>query len=116
MTETLPAARPQRAWLRENRLKVALGIAGAEAVIAVFTSGLSRWSILLLAVIAVALWYWAGREARSQTLRDVTWIAAVSQSLALLAVILSSMIGFFALTLAAIFGVIALFLIITDRR
>jgi hypothetical protein len=109
------AGAESRSWLRENRLKISLGIAGAEAVLAVFGASLSRWSILVLAVIAVAVWYWLGREARLESLRDLTWIAAVSQSLALVAVVFASFIGLFALIVAGVFAVIALVLILGDR-
>ena len=106
----------ERSWLRENRLKIALVIAGVEAFVAVFGASLSRWSILALAVVAVAVWYWVGREARQESLRDLSWIAAVSQSLALVAVVFASFIGLFALLVAALFAVVALILILGDRR
>ena len=109
------AGAESRSWLRENRLKISLAIAGAEAVLAVFGASLSRWSILVLAVIAVAVWYWLGREARLESLRDLTWIGAVSQSLALVAVVFASFIGLFALIVAGVFAVIALVLILGDR-
>lgn len=115
VSEPVVAPGVDRGWLRENRTKVALGVAAAEAVVAVFSAGLSRWSILLLAVLAVALWYWAGRNAQSSLLRDLCWIAVVSQSLALVAVVFSSFIGLFALLLALIFGALALALILNDR-
>jgi hypothetical protein len=106
----------ERSWLHENRLKIALGIAGVEAFLAVFGASLSRWSILVLAVVAVAVWYWVGRDAPQESLRDVSWIAAVSQALALIAVVVASFIGVLALVVAALFAVVALLLIIGDRR
>jgi hypothetical protein len=101
-------------WLRERRLRVALWIAAVEVVFAAFSADVSRWTIVLLAVVGVAAYYVVGRT-RKGTLRQVLWIAAVSQALALFAVAAASVIGTFVLILAGIFALVALVMIFRDR-
>jgi uncharacterized membrane protein len=57
-----------------------------------------------------------GRNRRSDVLLQVSWIAAASQALAVVAAIMASVIGFFVLILAAVFAGVALLLIFADRR
>jgi hypothetical protein len=97
-------------------MRIALGIAVIEAVLAALFHDLSRWTIVALAAIAVPVYLLWGRERRSDTLRQVSWIAAASQALAVVAVIFASLIGTFAIILAAVFAAIALVLILSDRR
>ena len=102
-------------WLRERRFRVALWIAVIEAVVAAFTHDVSRWTIILLAAVFVPLYLFWGRE-RRDTIRQVSWIAAASQALAVAAVFVAFVVGIFVLVLAGVFAVIALFLILSDRR
>jgi hypothetical protein len=46
----------------------------------------------------------------------LTWIAAASQALAVIAAVMASVIGVFVLILAAVFAGVALLLIFADRR
>jgi len=102
-------------WLRERRLRVALWIAVLEAILAAVSHDVSRWTIIILALIFVPLYLtWGHRQA--DTIRQLTWIAAASQSLAIVALIVASIVGFFALILAGVFAAVALFLILSDRR
>ncbi|MHB8644017.1 MAG: hypothetical protein ACYDA3_14155 [Gaiellaceae bacterium] len=102
-------------WLRERRLRVALWLAVIEAVLAAVSHDVSRWTIIILAVVFVPL-YLAWGQRRRDTIRQVTWIAAASQALAVVALIVATIVGFFVLVLAGLFAVIALFLILSDRR
>jgi len=108
------SSRPGR-WLRARRLRTALWIAVVEAVLAAFLHSVSRWTIIALALIFVPLYLFWGQRQRD-TIRQLSWIAAASQALAVVAAILASLIGLFVLILAAIFAVVALFLILSDRR
>lgn len=103
-------------WLHARRFRIALWIAVAEAIVAWFTHDFSKWSIILLAAIFVPLYMYWGRGRHSDTLRQILWIAAASQALAILAVIAAFIALGFVLIFAAIFAVIALVLIFADRR
>jgi hypothetical protein len=103
-------------WLRARRFRIALWIAVIEALIAWFTNDLSKWSIVLLAVIFVPIYLYWGRELRSDTIRQILWIAAASQALAVLAVIAAFIALAFVLVVAAIFAAVALVMIFADRR
>ena len=56
-----------------------------------------------------------GKDQRD-TIRQISWIGAASQALAIVAVLLAHFIGLFVLILAGIFAAVALFLIFADRR
>jgi hypothetical protein len=108
-------SRPGR-WLRANRIRIALLIAVVEAVLAAFLHDVSRWTIVALAAIFVPIYLLWGRERHSDALRQVSWIAAASQALAVVAVIFAFIVGVFVLILAGIFAAIALVMILSDRR
>jgi len=86
-----------------------------ETVLAAFSDDVSRWTIIVLAAIFVPLYVFWGRE-RGDTLRQVSWVAAASQALAVVAVLAAFLVGIFVLVLAAIFAVVALVMIFSDRR
>ncbi len=102
-------------WLRPRRLRIALWIAVLEAIIAAFSHDVSRWTIILLALVFVPLYLLWAHE-RGDTIRQIAWIAAASQALAVVAVLLAYIVGFFVLALAAVFAIVALLLILSDRR
>jgi hypothetical protein len=103
-------------WLRARRTRIALWIAAIEAILVAVFHSTSRWTVIGLAVVAVAIYVAGGRESRSDTGRQISWIFAVSQLLAVIAAIFSALIGWFVLAIAAIFAVIALIFVFTDRR
>src|SRR5205814_5168544 len=102
-------------WLRQRRLRTALWIAVVEAVLAAFTHDVSRVTIIVLAAIFVPIYLIWGRN-QGDTIRQLTWIAAASQALAVVAAVLAIVIGLLVLVIAGIFAAVALFLIFTDRR
>jgi hypothetical protein len=103
-------------WLRERRMRVALWIAVIETVIVAFDESVSRWTVVAVAIPLVLLYLYAGRNLQSDTGRQVLWIAAASQALAVVAVAFAIIAGVFVLVLAAVFAAVALFLILSDRR
>ena len=102
-------------WLRERRVRVALWIAVIEAILAAFSHDISRLTIIALAAIFVPLYLFWGKD-RGDTIRQFSWIAAASQALAVVAVMLAYFIGLLVLLVAGIFAAVALFLIFSDRR
>jgi hypothetical protein len=101
-------------WLRQNRVRTALWIAVAEVVLAAVTASISKYTIIALGLITIPIYLIWGKDQRG-SVRHVSWIAAASQALAVVAVLLSHFIGLFVLVLAGIFAAVALFLIFADR-
>jgi hypothetical protein len=101
-------------WLREHRVRTALWIAVLEVVLAAVTASVSKYTIIALGLITIPIFLIWGKDQRG-TIRQVSWIAAASQALAIVGVLLSHFIGLFVLVLAGIFAAVALFLIFADR-
>jgi hypothetical protein len=102
-------------WLRQRRLRTALWIAVIEAVLAAFSHDVSRLTIIALAAIFVPIYLIWGRD-QGDTLRQLSWIAAASQALAVVAVLIAYLVGLLVLVIAGIFAAVALYLIFSDRR
>jgi predicted membrane metal-binding protein len=101
-------------WLREHRVRTALWIAVLEVILAALTASISKYTIIALGLITIPVFLIWGKDQRG-TIRQVSWIAAASQALAIVAILLSHFIGLFVLVLAGIFAAVALFLIFADR-
>ena len=106
---------PRRSWLRENRLKVALGIAVAEGLFVALEEDFSRVTVIVIAIPIVLFWLLAGRSLDSEVGREISWILAMSQALAVVAAIVAILIPAIALVLAGIFGAVAAYLLYHDR-
>src|SRR5438105_3643460 len=78
-------------WLRARRIRFALWIAVIEGNL-----------------------FW-GRTARSDTARQLSWIAGASQALAVVVVILAFILSWLALLLAGIFALVAVLFLLSDR-
>ena len=107
------SSRPGR-WLHDRRARFALWIAVAEAVLLV-VHVISWWAAILVAALFVGLWFWGAHRLRSQTAREVFWIAAVSQALVALVPILVIVIGTLALIAVALLAVVALIALFASR-
>jgi hypothetical protein len=103
-------------WLRERRIKIGLLIAVAEGILVAILPNVSRYTVIIIAVPLIALYVWAGRNARSEFWRQLSWIAAFSQALAVTVAILAFLIKIFALLIAGAFAAIAIFFLFFDRR
>ena len=102
-------------WLRENRLKIALGIAGVECLLVAFEKDFSRVTVIVIGIPVILFWLLAGRTLESETGRDISWILAMSQALAICAAIVAILIPTVALVIAGIFGAVAVYLLYHDR-
>jgi hypothetical protein len=102
-------------WLRQRRLKIVLWIAVAEGILVALTPDVSRWTVVIVATLAIALYVFAGRTTRWATGHQISWILAASQALAVVVTVLSFLIFWLALVVAAVFAVIALVILFVDR-
>ncbi|HEY8727495.1 MAG TPA: hypothetical protein VIL91_12465 [Gaiellaceae bacterium] len=103
-------------WLRERRLRLALWVAVVEGLLVALTHDLTRWTVLVIAVIVLAFYIVAGRTMRWDVARQLSWIAAASQSLAILVIIVAFILGLLAIVLVALFAVVALAYLFSDYR
>ncbi len=103
-------------WLRERRLRLALWVAVLEGLLVALTHDLTRWTVLVIAVIVLAFYIVAGRSMRWDVARQLSWIAAASQALAILVIIVAFILGLLAIVLVALFAVIALAYLFSDSR
>jgi hypothetical protein len=94
-------------WLRERRLRLALWIAVLEGIVVavVVIAGL----VLLVYMALRDRLHWdAGRQ--------ILWVVAASQVMALLVVILAFVVGAIALVLVVLFAIVALVYLFSDLR
>jgi fatty acid desaturase len=109
--------RPSRAgsWLETRRIRLAAWIAAAEALVVLFSHDVTKWTVVAFAVIAVLAWL-GGRESSSHLVRQVLWIFAASQLLAVIAVILGWIVKWAVIMAVVIFAVVGLVYLFLDRR
>jgi hypothetical protein len=103
-------------WLRERRLRIALWIAVFEGIVVALRGDISRWTVVAIAVPVLALYILGGRSLRWNAGRQLLWIVAASQVMALLVVIIAFVIGAVALILVGLFAVVALVYLFSDLR
>jgi hypothetical protein len=103
-------------WLRGRRIRLALWVAVIEGVLVAVTADLTKWTVLVIAAILLAFYIVAGRNLRWDVGRQLSWIAAASQALAILVVILAFVLGFVAIVAVVIFAIIALVYLFSDYR
>ena len=102
-------------WLRENRLWIALVVALVEGIL-VLVGEITWWSVVLVAIIAVAIYVWGGRKAGREEVREVSWIFAVSQVAVVLVPALAFGVVVFAAIALVLAAVVALVVLLRDRR
>jgi len=103
-------------WLREHRLRLALWIAVLEGIVVAVRGDISRWTVVIIAALVLLLYMSLRDRVRWDAGRQVLWIVAASQVLALLVVILAFVVGMIALVLVALFAVFALIYLFSDLR
>jgi uncharacterized integral membrane protein len=103
-------------WLRERRLRLALWVAVVEGVAVAVSHDLTRWTVLIIGVIVLAFYIVAGRQMKWDVARQLSWIAAASQALAILVIIVAFIVGLLAIVLVALFAVVALAYLFSDYK
>jgi hypothetical protein len=102
-------------WLRERRLRLALLIGLVESLLVVF-AGLGWFWVLALAAAAVALYIFVARGARYHALREVAWIFAASQLIAVIVPVLWVVAKFVAVLILVVMAALLLIMLLMDRR
>ena len=100
--------------LRDNRLRIALIVALVEGVL-VLVGSIDWWVVVLLAILGVAVYVMAGRTARREEARELSWIVAVSQVAVVLVPALALVLTAFAVVALVLIAVVALVVLLRDR-
>jgi len=103
-------------WLRERRLRLALWIAVLEGIVVAVRGDFSRYTVVVIAAVVLVLYMATRERMRWDAGRQVIWIVAASQALALLVAILAFIISTIALVLVALFAIAALVYLFSDLR
>ena len=101
-------------WLQRRRIQIALWIAVIEGLL-VAVHVINRWVAIAVAVAAITVYFFAGRESKSLTVRQVSWVAATSQAAVVLIPFLLLVVGTFALVAVGILAIVALIALFSDR-
>ena len=102
-------------WFRERRLRLALLIGLVESLLVVW-GGLGWFFVLAFAAAAVALYVFVARSARFQALREIAWILAASQLIAVIVPVLWEVAKFFAVIILVGMAAVLLLMLLMDRR
>jgi hypothetical protein len=102
-------------WLRARRNRLALWIAAAEGLIVAVSQDLTKWAVVALAVVAALAWTF-GRRVGSNGFRQVLWIFAASQMLALVLVLFAVLFKWLVILGLIVFAVLGLAFLFYDRR
>jgi hypothetical protein len=102
-------------WLRKNRTRLALWIAVVEGALVIF-GVFPRWPAFVLGLALLAFYLVVGRNVRSDTIRQASWIGAVSQLLIVALPLILPLVTFAAILLLAILAVLAVAFLFLDRR
>lgn len=108
-----PAQPARRSWL-DRRAKIALAVAAVEGLLLLLGS-LSKWLVIVVAIVGVALYLARGREMKPGLWKDILWVVAVSQLLIILAAIVSFFIDTLILIVLGVFVAVALLLLFYDE-
>jgi hypothetical protein len=101
--------------LRAKRLLLALSLAAIEGALVVLDV-IPGWVAVVVAVLVIGLYLVAGRSARHDSVRQVSWIAAASQVCVALVPVLVAVAAVFALIAVAVLALVALVALLADRR
>jgi hypothetical protein len=70
---------------------------------------------VIISIPIILFYVLAGRTLESRTWRDISWIAATAQALAVVGVILLEILPVLTLILAGVFAAVVLLLLLSDR-
>jgi hypothetical protein len=112
----VPQAGPRglHGLLRQRRVLLAAGLAALE-ILAVLTWGASTFTLVLFALLAVAAYFFVGRQLPQGAIREGAWIVAFAQGLLALVVVAIPVTVFFMLLLVAVVILVLLMRLLGER-
>ena len=102
-------------WVRPRRLRIALFVGVVETLL-VLLNGLGWFWVLGAAALAVGFHFFVGRRARFHSVREISWIVAVSQLIAVVVPLLWELVKFLAITVLVVLALVLLVMLLVDRR
>jgi hypothetical protein len=103
-------------WLRARRVRLAIWVAVAEGLIVALENDISKWTVMILAIAVLALYFVVGRGLKWDVGRQLAWIAAASQLLALLVALFAFIVWGIALGAVVVLAILALVYLYSDLR
>jgi hypothetical protein len=107
---------PVGRWLRARRVRLAIWVAVAEGLIVALENDISKWTVMILAIAVLALYFVVGRGLKWDVGRQLAWIAAASQVLALLVALFAFIVWGIALGAVVVLAILALVYLYSDLR
>lgn len=102
-------------WLRARRLRIALLVGLVESVL-VLVGDTGWFWVLAAAVATVSFYLFVGRNLRFHAGREVSWLAAASQLIAVLVPVLWVLVKTVAIVALVLMAAILLVMLLADRR
>ncbi|HYY77460.1 MAG TPA: hypothetical protein VE644_14200 [Gaiellaceae bacterium] len=102
-------------WVRPRRLRIALFVGLVETLL-VLLNGLGWFWVLGAAVLGVGFHFFVGRRAQFHSVREISWIVAVSQLIAVVVPLLWELVKFLAITVLVVLALVLLVMLLVDRR
>ena len=102
-------------WLQQRRVRLAAWIAAAEGIVVLFSHDITKWTVIVLAIVGV-VGYLGGRESRFRIVRNVRWIFAAAQLLAVVLVILAGVVKWAIILAIVVLAIGGLAYLFVDRR
>lgn len=106
--------RAERRWRWDRKVQIALAIAILEGLVAWLKADWTKVTMIVIAVPIILFYLLAGRTLESRLAREISWVLALSQAFAVVAVILSYILGWLALVLVAVFAGVGLYLLLQN--
>ena len=101
-------------YLRDHRFKLTFWVAAAEGLL-VFVGVIPHLAMYVLAIAAIAFWGFLARNYKSATARNLSWIFAASQALAVLIPVVLFVAKWFAIGAIALIAIAALVILFAER-
>jgi FtsH-binding integral membrane protein len=105
----------RKPFYAQTRVKIAISIAAVEAIIVAVSHDWSKWTVIVVAIPIILFYLLAGRMLESDLGRQISWVAAASQALTVIVVLLWYWIEVLTFITAGVFAVIALYLLFVER-
>jgi hypothetical protein len=102
-------------WVRERRIRLALLVGLVESLLIVFGDLSWFWAVLFAAGV-FAFYFLVGRRTRYVAVRELSWVAALSQTLPVLIPVAVAIAGFILLVGVVVVALFVLALLLLGRR